>query len=401
MTYGSRGDVQPLAGFAVQLQALGVEVRMCAPPEEEFAKLLAGVGVPMVPFGPSVRTLATRGKPSAAAGARLAAELVDEHFDTVARAAEGCDALLATGVLPAGARSVTEKLGIRYVYTCFHPFYLPSPHYPPPRPASLPVPPGVTDNLALWDLQAQRMNALYRDPLNARRASIGLPPVDDVQEHVFTDRPWLAADRVLDPWQEVPDLDVVQTGVWILPDERPLQPEVESFLDAGEPPVYVGFGSLPMREQDATRLAVEAARAQGRRVLVSHGWADSTLFADQDDCLVIGETNLRALFGRVAAVVHQGGGGTTFTAARAGAPQVVVAQFPDARSSACRVAELGIGTVESPDPTFESLSAAFRTVLDPGTAARAKAMAGEFRDDGAALAARLLRDMIAGSPGDR
>ena len=109
-TYGSRGDVEPVVGLAVQLRALGAEVRVCAPPDKEFAELLAGVGVPLVPFGQSVRALVTGATPSAAAGApRLAAELVAAHFDTAAAAAEGCDVLVATGLMPAGARSVTAS----------------------------------------------------------------------------------------------------------------------------------------------------------------------------------------------------------------------------------------------------------------------------------------------------
>ena len=86
----------------------------------------------------------------------------------------------------------------------------------------------------------------------AHRASIGLAPVDDVRDYVRDDvigtRPWLATDPILDPWQATPDLDVVQTGAWILPDERPLPADLEAFLDAGAPPVYVGFGSMPMGE---------------------------------------------------------------------------------------------------------------------------------------------------------
>jgi vancomycin aglycone glucosyltransferase len=49
---------------------------------------------------------------------------------------------------------------------------------------------------------------------------------------------------------------------------------LEAFLDAGAPPVYVGFGSMRRVSEDIARVAVEAIRAQGRRVLVSRGWAD-------------------------------------------------------------------------------------------------------------------------------
>ena len=186
----------------------------------------------------------------------------------------------------------------------------------------------------------------------------------------------------------------MQTGAWILPDERPLPAELEAFLDAGTPPVYVGFGSIPMRaSKDIAQDAIEAIRAQGRRVLVSRGWADLALIDDRDDCFAVGEVNQQALFGRVAAVVHHGGAGTTTTAARAGAPQVVVPQIGDQPYWAGRVAELGIGAAhDGPTPTFESLSAALRTALAPETRARASAVAGMIRTDGATVAAKLLLD---------
>ena len=119
---------------------------------------------------------------------------------------------------------------------------------------------------------------------------------------------------------------------------------MQSFLDAGPPPVYVGFGSMPMQSlQDATRAAVEAIRAQGRRTLVSHGWADLSPTDDRDDCFALGDVNHQALFRRVAAVVHHGGAGTTTAAASAGAPQVVVPQIADQPYWAGRIAALGIG----------------------------------------------------------
>jgi vancomycin aglycone glucosyltransferase len=247
----------------------------------------------------------------------------------------------------------------------------------------------------LWDLDAQDIKELFGAALNTHRASIGLPPVDDVRDHIYTDHPWLAADPTLAPWQPT-DLDVVQTGAWILPDERPLPAELEAFLDAGTPPVYVGFGSMPMRaSNDIARVAIEAVRAQGRRVLVSCGWADLALIDDQDDCFAVGEVNQQALFGRVAAVVHHGGAGTTTTAARAGAPQVVVPQMADQPYWAGRVADLAIGTAhDGPTPTTESLSAALRTTLTPETRTRATTVADTIRADGATVAAKLLIDAV-------
>ncbi|GAA3092513.1 glycosyltransferase [Streptomyces rectiviolaceus] len=396
-TYGSRGSVEPIAGLAVRLRELGAEGRVCAPPDEEFAKRLAELGVEMVPTGRPVRPLVTTVTPGSAVGlAQRAAELMAAQFDTVAAAAEGCDALVATGPLPvtAGARSVAENLGIRYVHASHQPVSLPSPHRRPPARRGQSLPPDVTDNRALWDLDAQIANAMFGDMLNTQRASVGLPPVTDVRDYAFTDRPWLATDPVLSPWQESADLDVVQTGTWILTDERPLPTELVTFLDAGTPPVYVGFGSTPLHApEDVARVTIEAVRAQGRRVLVSRGWADLAPIDDQDDCFIVGEVNHQALFRRAAAVVHHGGAGTTTTATRSGAPQVVVPQGADQPYWAGRVAESGIGAAhDGPTPTFESLSAALAKALAPETRVRASSVAGTIRTDGTTVAAKLLLD---------
>ncbi|WP_225834069.1 glycosyltransferase [Streptomyces sp. NK08204] len=396
-TYGSRGDVEPMAGLAVQLRELGAEVRVCAPPDEDFAQRLAGVGVPMVPVGPSARALTKAALPASSISQRAAA-IIAGLLDAVTAAAEGCDVLVATGMLPAtaGALSVAEKLGIPSVSVTFQQVTLPSPHRPPLAYPGRPLPPEVTDNRVLWDLDARTVDELFGEALNINRASIGLPPVDHVRDYVIGARPWLATDPALDPWQGMADLDVVQTGAWIVPDERPLPDDLVAFLDAGDPPVYVGFGSMPMHASaDVAQVAVDAVRAQGRRAVVSRGWADLTLIDDRDDCFVVGEANHQALFGRVAAVVHHGGAGTTTTAARAGAPQVVVPQLADQPYWAGRVAGLGIGVAhDGPTPTFESLSAALKTVLTPETRDRARAVSGTVRADGATVAAELLLEGV-------
>lgn len=375
--------------LAVHLRELGVAVRVCAPPD--FAGQMSRIGVPFVPLGGSVRELVHGAKPATPADApRVAAALVASQFDTVGEAARGCDAVVATGLMPAGLPTVAETLGIPYVFVSLHPCGLPSPHHRPMSRPGKPFPPGVTDNRVLWDLDAGKVQALYGAALNSHRARLGLAPVDNVRDHVLTDHPWLAADPVLAPWPGSPDVDVVRTGAWMLRDRRPLPPELEAFLDAGAPPVYAGLGSVRVQDGVA-RAAIEAIRANGRRVVLGRGWARLAPIDDADDCIAVDEVNHQALFRRVAAVVHHGGAGTTTTAASAGVPQVVVPQIADQPYWAQRVADLGIGAAhDGPAPTTDSLSAALDTALAAEIRTRAAAVAGAIRTDGTAEAAALL-----------
>ncbi|MFF4341162.1 glycosyltransferase [Kitasatospora sp. NPDC001540] len=401
-SWGSRGDIEPLAALAAEVRARGAEAVVCAPPDEDFTALLERAGAQVVPLGPTVKSIVANPKPPTGQDAfKLAPALVEARFETLgAVAARGCDAILATGLMPAGARDVAEKLGVPYVLACFHVFGLPSRRFRPGRRPGTPSPEGETDYEVLWKQDAERVNELYGEAVNRGRAAIGLPPVDNVRDHVFTERPWLAADPVLCPSAGMTELDPLQTGAWILPDTRPLPEGLQAFLDAGEPPVYVGFGSMAAyAPKDAARAAVGASRAHGRRIVIGSGWAGLDAVDDGDDCFVVGEVNQQSLFRRAAAVVHHGGAGTTTTATRAGAPQVVVPLIADQPYWASRIAELGIGTAHTdPAPTVESLTAALETALSPQVRERAEAVAGTIRTDGASVAADLLLDLAAGVP---
>ncbi len=368
-SYGARGEVEPLVALAVRLREDGVGVRMCAPPD--YAARLAEVGVPHVVVGkPVLEGAGALGGPPESPEAAVAG--IAEQFEKIPAAAEGCDAVVASGLLSGaiGVRSVAEKLGIPYFYAVPSPVLLPSP-----------------EHRAMYN---QGADGMFGEALNGLRAGIGLPPVKSLYDFSCTDQPWLIADPLLAP--RPPGLDAVQTGAWLLSDERPLSRELEAFLAAGPPPVYVGFGSSPA-PADVAKVAVEAIRAQGRRVVLSPGWAGLDLPDDGADCLAVDEVNLQVLFGRVAAAVHHGGVGTTHVAARAGVPQVVVPQIADHPHFAAKVAELGIGAAhDGPEPTVESLSAALATALAPETRERATAVAATIGTDGTTVAAGLLRD---------
>jgi vancomycin aglycone glucosyltransferase len=353
----------------------------------------------------STNTAATNTVPTFSAEQRRAMTeaTVATQFDTLAQAARDCDVIVAATALQIAARSIAEARGVPYVFAAYSATVLPSPHHPPPALPRLPgdsLPP-ASDNRELWARDTARFNDLFGEALNRHRASLGLPAVSDVRGYMFTNEPWLAADPVLGPWPEErmpgprgPGLRVIQTGAWILFDERPLAPEIAAFLAAGDPPIYFGFGSTAASTESASAM-LRAARSVGRRVIVSRGWFDDALIDNAEDCLAIGDANLIALFPRVAAAVHHGGAGTTTAAALGGAPQVVVSQRYDQHYWAGRVQQLGIGVALEPSAmSTELLTSALDAVLTRDVALRAQSIATRVRRDGARTAADRLLDLM-------
>ncbi len=378
-TIGSRGEVQPVVALASELRALGQEVRVCVPPD--FREWIEGLGIPVVPIGPEVRPTAQPAAPwTPEQRLRMIEGTVATQFATITPAAADCDVIVGAGALQVAARSIAEQRGIPYAHAHYCPVTLPSPHHPPLQFWGAAGDDGA-DNRTLWADDARRWTDSWGPALNDHRAAAGLAPVADVRAHLLTDRPLLAADPTLGPWPGSPDLDVEQPGAWIWADPRPLAPELEAFLDAGGPPVYFGFGSMPAAP-DVGRAMITAARELGRRAIVARGWAGVTTGDDGPDRLSVGEVNQQVLFPRVAAAVHHGGAGTTAAAAAAGVPQVLVPQKYDQTYWSQRAEALGIGTA-SGTPTAGSLTAALDRVLRPDVAARAAAVAAQVRTDGA------------------
>lgn len=401
-TFGSRGDVEPVAALGLALVERGADVHVCAPPD--LAWVFEGTGTGFTGAGRRVRELATgaiSGKVKVSIP-EVTAELAAGFHEAVTAAAEvpgaagGGDGVVvvSSGVIgaQAGAQSAAELLGVPYLGATFSTNAVPSPDVPPILWPGQVLPEGDLDTATLWKLNAEHLHAFFGPAVNGHRATLGLPPVADIRSYVLGDRTFLAADPVLGPCTPAEGLDVVQTGAWIRPDARPLPDDVEAFLAEGPAPVYAGFGSMPLRDAAATARAVlESVRGAGHRLILSSGWAELSGTAGDPGILTIDEVNQQTLFPHVAAVIHHGGAGTTTTAARAGAPQVIVPQVADQPYWAARVAALGIGAAhDGPVPTPDSLSAALRIALTPETRSRATAVAPTIHPDGAARAADLI-----------
>ena len=393
---GTRGDVQPALALALELRKLGHAVRLCISPN--FVDWAKSLGLEAVPMGVEMRMPAQR----SGAIPKLTAEelrrlresmpdLITDQFETIGRAADGCDVIVGANAHQYAAPSIAERAGIGCVTAVYAPNALPSPDLaPPPTPGQAVDAGSLAGIEEQWSSIAKVWNERALERINRNRDRLGLTPIDDVLDYVLTDHTWLAADAALAPVPATPGREIFQTGTWVLADDTPLSAEVEAFLAAGERPLLVGFGSMPAPGEMSRRL-IGAARAVGRRIVVSRGWAELDLIDNAADCIAVGDVNHERLLPRVAAVVHHGGAGTTAAAARAGVPQVITPMFGDQFYWANRVVDLGLGaTVPHATLTEESLTASLREALHPDAEVRARTLARQVRRDGAEIAARRL-----------
>ncbi len=209
----------------------------------------------------------------------------------------------------------------------------------------------------------------------------------------------LPPDPGYPPW-------VHTTGAWFLPAPPGWSPppELSAFLRAGEPPVYVGFGSMVGTDPRGVGAAVvEATRRVGVRAVMVSGWGGVRVDDLPDHVLAVDGAPHDWLFPRTAAIVHHGGSGTTAAALAAGRPQVVCPFVGDQQFWAARAHAVGVAPAPQPQHrlTASGLADAVRSAVhDPGTAARAERLGRLVRDEGGVSAAvRTLESVVDGPHG--
>jgi len=330
---GSRGDVQPMLGLAAGLVARGQEVVVCAPPD--LRHLVEGRGLDFRPLGTDIHRFlgehadALRRGPvvSMRLAKKLFGRFLKEQFEALPRAAAGADVIIGAGVQFAGS-SIAEAWGIPYRPVAYCPVLFRSGDYPPPVLPNQSLPRWF--NRMAWDAFLRFNEWVLRSDLNQHRAALGLDPVPNTYRYMISAHPLLAADEALAPAPDDLSVPVEQVGYLLPKDETPLPEKLELFLEAGPPPVYLGFGS--MMDPDpagTTRLLLDAALRAGCRAILSKGWAGLGNGPLPESVFAAGPLPHANLFPRLAAVVHHGGAGTTATASRSGVPQIVVPHLLD------------------------------------------------------------------------
>jgi hypothetical protein len=138
---------------------------------------------------------------------------------------------------------------------------------------------------------------------------------------------------------------VIVTGFWRMPSESGWvpDPDFQAFLDAGAPPIYLGFGSMPWGAHRNTEMIREALRLWGGRAVIGKGWGGVVAEELPPTVYSVGRAPHTELFKYVRGVVHHGGAGTTHTGLDLGRPTLVIPQFFDQPYWGKRVFELGCG----------------------------------------------------------
>ena len=165
--------------------------------------------------------------------------------------------------------------------------------------------------------------------------------------------------------------------------------EVASWIAAGTPPIFFGFGSIPVESPADTIAMIAGACAQlGERALIGAGWTDFSDVPHFEHVKVVGAVNYAAIFPACRAVVHHGGAGTTAAGLRAGVPTLILWMADVQLIWGAAVKRLKVGTARRFSTANEkSLIADLRTILAPDYVARARELATRMTEPAKSVAA--------------
>lgn len=327
-------------------------------------------------------------------------------------ATEGCEIIVGTGL----AYYVGMRMAEYWQVPCVHGFMQPllaTRDFPPPLgplpPFALPGWLNRLSNHVIGQLAWIPMRILAN---RAMRDVLGLPPsplrvpVDIVRAR--GDPVLMAHSRYLLPHASDWEANIHVTGFWFLDAAKGWNPpdDLVRFLNAGPPPVYVGFGSMLLKKPLATLETVLATINQaGCRAVISAGWGGLRAENLPSHVFAIDEAPHDWLFPRMAAIIHHAGAGTTGAALRAGKPSVAVPFLLDQFFWAWRLHEIGVApkTVPYRKLTAETLGTALTEALsDEAIQAKATALNEKVRaENGVDKAIAIIERTAQKSKGDR
>jgi sterol 3beta-glucosyltransferase len=413
-THGTRGDVQPLVGLACHLAARDHDVTIAVP--EDCRELAARAGLRTVPMPfPLMTWLSTdEGQRALHAGGLSLMRRVQREYrrhadafdDAYLSAAQGAEALVGTFLTWDRTQVLGDLLRIP-VATVFQQLYAPSAEY-----SSVVLTKGRVRSRRLRLASHSLTDRIWwhgaAKTTNAFRRKLGLPACSQSTfsrlQHPGGLGLHTISTAVFPRPADWPD-HLKMTGAWQMPDAmrsglgEQLPAELQAWLGAGDPPIFLGFGSMPVLHPAPLLDDIANVTATlGMRAIVSENCvAPSAADRLPDHLRVVGALDHDRLFPQCAAVVHHGGAGSTMASLRAGRPTMICSVFADQPWWGERVCRLRVGDhCRFRRLDRAALEAGLRTLLDPAVIARARTLGAAIQAEGDGLptAADLLEDWL-------
>lgn len=419
VTLGSRGDVQPYVALGKGLKAAGHRVTLCT--SDKFQAFVTDCGLDYGYMNSEMIQLLDTD------AGREAIENTDTLWGTVGTTlklfqrvkpmlrqtlhdiwctAQGVDpdAIVLASKAAGLAEAIADKLAVPLLMSMPFPHFVPTAQMPALGFPNLRL--GGWYNRFTYRVVHWAVG-LYRGiPDEFRRTVLQLPPKPkqlDILHRVdgsFIPQLHCYSQQVVSRPTDWPDSAYVN-GYWFLDRLEDWQPpaELSAFLDAGEAPIYIGFGSMAGRHpQRLARIAIEALQATDRRGILATGWGGLQASHLPETILKLDGAPHDWLFPRMAAVVHHGGAGTTAAGLRAGRPTLVCPFFGDQPFWGRRVHGLGVGPEPIPQKrlTAKRLARAIeKMVADSNMRHNAEVLGEKIRvEDGIGNAVKMI-EMLA------
>jgi sterol 3beta-glucosyltransferase len=363
ITAGGRGDIQPYIALGSGLKKAGYSV--CMPASEEFRDIIIENDLEYIQTNSvnSQELLRSFEMKNAAKSRnklmflstmlKALKPMMVETFNETWEACQGCDLVITTIMGSMGARDSAEKLGIPCIHTLLIPACPTSGFQSPMAPSFLNL--GIYNKIT-HKLTEQIVWQPFRTTINKWRKDIlGLKPCDfwGISRKVYQGEvPVISGfSSSIIPRQEDWPESIRISGYWFLDEPENWQPpeDLNAFLNAGSPPVYIGFGSMVDKDPEhITKIAIDALRLSGQRGILSAGWNGIGGGKLPKTVFRVGSIPHSWLFKRMAVIVHHGGAGTTAAALRSGVPQIITPFLFDQPFWGKRVLELGVGPKSIP-----------------------------------------------------
>lgn len=410
--YGTRGDVQPQVALASGLAERGIQARIAAP--ENLRSFVEKAGIDYAPlYGSSQEIMESEAgqrwlrsgdvRAFMKEGANIAARIDLEVFRNGLAAVHDADAIVGGTLAEDMAFTLAEHRRVPFAFAHTVPIETTG-DYPNPIVTARRLP-FRSLNRATYPLFRMLARQVHEKSLAEFRYDLGLAPLKGtvVSRGAELDVPVLQLwSKHLVPHPADAPRQATTTGFLRLPTavrsrigEQSPPEALVTWLAAGPPPVYIGFGSMPVPELgEFVQDVLAIGRALNLRIALSPGWnaLDPVKHLESDRLHFIGPVNHNWLFGQCAAAVHHGGAGTTAASLEAGIPSVVCSFFADQPFWGRRIEGLGVGAhLPRAKMTRDKLQSALSGALAPETRGRARALGEVLRaEDGNAQAVNAL-----------